>query len=49
MRMIFGSGKGQGVEQRWEEYFADPSQWWDNSNVDKVSENGVIQVLNVLL
>jgi len=30
------SGKAQMIEQIWEEYFADPSQWWDN-RVDKVS------------
>jgi hypothetical protein len=31
-----GSGEAQTIERLWEEYFADPSQWWDN-RVDKVS------------
>jgi hypothetical protein len=30
------SGEAQTIEQVWEEYFADPLQWWDN-RVDKVS------------
>jgi len=30
------SGEAQRIEQVWEQYFADPSQWWDN-RVNKVS------------
>jgi len=30
------SGDAQAIEQVWEEYFADPLQWWD-IRVDKVS------------
>jgi hypothetical protein len=29
------SGEPQSVEELWKEYFADPSQWWDN-RADKV-------------
>jgi len=24
------SGEPQSVEELWKEYFADPTQWWDN-------------------
>jgi len=30
------SGEAQTIEQVWEEYFADPLQWWDN-RIYKVS------------
>jgi len=26
----FESGEAQAIAHDWEEYFADPSQWWDN-------------------
>jgi len=29
------SGEPESVEELWREYFADPTQWWDNS-ADKV-------------
>jgi len=29
------SGEAQSVEEVWKEYFADPTQWWDNRG-DKV-------------
>ena len=38
------SGEAQTIEQLWEEYFADPSQWWDN-RVDKVSP-GVLNLFD---
>ncbi len=31
----YDSGKAEPIEELWEEYFADPSQWWDN-RLDKV-------------
>jgi hypothetical protein len=34
--VAFDSGEAQTKEQLWKEYFADPSQWWDN-RVAKVS------------
>jgi len=30
------AGEAQTIEKVWEEYFADPSHWWDN-RVHKVS------------
>jgi len=29
------SGEPQSIEELWKEYFADPTQWWDN-RADKV-------------
>jgi hypothetical protein len=36
--VAFASDKAERTEELWEEYFADPSQWWDN-RVDKVSQD----------
>lgn len=42
--VAFDSGEAQTKEQLWKEYFADPSQWWDN-RVAKVSPE-VIQLFD---
>ena len=36
--VALASDKAERTEELWEEYFADPSQWWDN-RVDKVSQD----------
>jgi hypothetical protein len=36
--VALASDRAERTEELWEEYFADPSQWWDN-RVDKVSQD----------
>ena len=38
------SGKAQPIEELWEEYFADPFQWWDN-RIDKVPPKTACQLM----